>query len=278
MRYMSGKTTESWFALLLIFYGVPLWIIVLGFKKNEQFWYRQFTYFGRFDIVGTSVKQAHKLPQNIAVDEKFTWLRAKLVYVAMLVGMNCLLGICLSQRSDEVSLEEAYGEFKTEATEINRDYQVISVVTDGWKATSNAIKKLFCESIIILCFLHSVIKIRNVAQKEPCKKELFNKIWEIYRQENPKDFVTKMDELKQCSSVHIQKPSVIEQLDKMQQKTEFFTKAYQQKNALTTSNSIDRPMRMLDRFLFNHRSGEPSILPCSFSIRSIDVKSLCYLL
>jgi len=93
-----------------------------------------------------------------------------------------------------------------------------------------------------------------------------------------RDFVTKMDELKQCSSVHIQKPSVIEQLDKMQQKTEFFTKAYQQKNALTTSNSIDRPMRMLDRFLFNHRSGEPSILPCSFSIRSIDVKSLCYLL
>jgi hypothetical protein len=240
LPYMSGDTQSSWYALLLICYGVPLWIIVLGFQKNEMYWYRQFKHFGHFNVVGTTVKDATKIPQHVAVDEKFTWLRGKQVYVAMVAGVNCLLSICLSDKSDEVSLRDAYGSFKEEALMLNPNYQLVSFVSDAWLSTINAMKSLFKEAVWTLCFLHSVIKIRNIAAKEPHKKELFDKVWNIYHQENAKDFTLKLDELKQWAGGNITKPSVVEQIEKMHHKADSFTPYYQQKTGLRTSNMTVR--------------------------------------
>jgi hypothetical protein len=257
MPYMSGKSADSWYALLLIFFGVPFWVIVLGFGKNEMHWYRQFKHLGRFSLVGTSIKEVSKFPKSVAVDEKFTWLRGQQVYVAMVAGLNCLLGISLSLKSDEASLTEAYGTFKADIVRFKPNFELKSFVADGWSATNNAIKNLFSTAVGILCFLHSVIKIRNVATKEVHKKELFDKVWQVYQQENTIDFSAKINDLKQWANQNIEKESVKEQINKMQNKSNLFQSYYACKSEnlvpLRTSNMVDRTMKTLDRFLFNHQ-------------------------
>ena len=57
---------------------------------------------------------------------------------------------------------------------------------DGWKATRNAWKFLFSSVVIICCFLHVFIKIRDRAKKK--YKDIFDeaasKLWDCYYAEN----------------------------------------------------------------------------------------------
>ena len=94
--------------------------------------------------------------------------------------------------------------------------------------------------------------IHQEAQEE-IKQALFDKVWQIYQQENATDFTIKMEEFKQWADANIEKKTVSEQINKMYSKTSLFTQSYQRKNALRTSNMIDRPMKVLDRFLFCHQ-------------------------
>jgi hypothetical protein len=271
LPYMSADTSSSWYPLLLMYYGIPTWLIVLGFQKDEMHWYRKFKHFGRFNLVGSTIKNPEKIPQDVAVDEKFTWLRGTQIYVAMVGGLNCLLGICLSQHSDEESLKEAYGVFKEEALLLSPNYQLLSFVSDGWSATSNAMKCLFKQAIWTLCFLHSVIKIRSIAAKEPQKQVLFDKVWQVYQQENATDFIIKMEELKQWSDTNIEKKTVLEQINKMYSKTSLFTQSYHRENALRTSNMIDRPMKVMDRFLFCHQYFHGHLASAQWMVRAFAI-------
>ena len=65
------------------------------------------------------------------------------------------------------SLGKAYGEFKEEAKKISPNYQPLTVTTDGWEATRSAWKSLFEGIILILCFFHEVLKIREVCRSKP---------------------------------------------------------------------------------------------------------------
>jgi len=90
------------------------------------------------------------------------------VYVATTVGEGCLLGAELSQTAKTEDLQAAYGVFTEEARELNPDYQPQTVNTDGWEATQKAWKKLFSGVTLILCFLHTILSIDDVAPRRTC--------------------------------------------------------------------------------------------------------------
>ena len=85
------------------------------FGRNDMCWERMELRFGRNSIVGTTVKQAENLPQDVLADEKHTRLNGEKVYVATTVGSDCVLGASVALKADADSLTEAYGHFKTEA-------------------------------------------------------------------------------------------------------------------------------------------------------------------
>ncbi|WP_286019309.1 hypothetical protein, partial [Candidatus Venteria ishoeyi] len=62
--------------------------------------------------------------------------------------------------------------FKSEAIDINQDYQPKTVNTDGWLATKKVWKNLFPCIEVIECFLHAILGIRSVATQKT--KVLFN--------------------------------------------------------------------------------------------------------
>ena len=93
------------------------------------------------------------MPQDLVADEKITWLAGEEVVVPTTVGGGCVLGISVAEQATSASLQDAYGEFKTEATAVFPAYQPRSVCTDGFQATRDAWRQLFPHLTLVLCFL-----------------------------------------------------------------------------------------------------------------------------
>ena len=60
---------------------------------------------------------------------------------------------------------EAYGVFDKEARDVSPGWQPLTVNTDGREATRNAFTKLFPKIVLLLCFLHGFLKIRDRCRK-----------------------------------------------------------------------------------------------------------------
>ncbi len=62
MPYMTGYTDEVEKALFLRRFGVPFWGLTYVFGRNDDYWYNMVCRLGRYEIVGTVVKE----PEPIA--------------------------------------------------------------------------------------------------------------------------------------------------------------------------------------------------------------------
>ena len=182
MPYMTAKSEDVEKALFLRRFNVPYWGIAYVFGRDNMYWYRMEQSLGRFNIVGTTVKDPELLPQDLLADEKHTKRGGEKQYIAMTVAKECIVGSAMAESASEASLTEAYGVFANEAQSLKPDYAPDTVNTDGWAATQNAWKHLFPEITVILCFLHAFIKIRDRATKNLA--DWFNaaadRVWEAY--------------------------------------------------------------------------------------------------
>lgn len=187
LPYMMGYTEVVEKALFLRRFGVPFWGLTYVFGRSDMYWYRVVEYLGRFDLVGTTVKSADKLPEHLLADEKFTALNGQEVYVATTVGDDVVLGAAVALTVQTDDLEAAYREFKTEALRLNPDYQPQTVNTDGWRQTRLAWLALFPTIAVIRCFLHAFLRIRDRCKNSLHYRRLQFLFWHIY---HAKSYVT----------------------------------------------------------------------------------------
>lgn len=135
----------------------------------------------RPSIVGTTSKDPDNLPKDLLGDEKHTWINGEKLYAATTVAQGLILGVGIAQSTSTNDLFQAYKEFQTEAFAIDPNYQPETLNTDGWLPTQQAWQQLFPSITIILCFLHSFLKIEKRAKHF---KDLFDslkhKAWNVY--------------------------------------------------------------------------------------------------
>ena len=62
--------------------------------------------FGRYEIVGTVVKEASSLPTDLLADEKHVRFNGEKGYIATTVGADCVLGASLSLAADEAAIDQ----------------------------------------------------------------------------------------------------------------------------------------------------------------------------
>ena len=86
MPYMTGRTQEVDQALFFMRFHVPCWAIAHVFGRDPMYWYRLEQGLGRCSIVGTTVKNPERLPQDLVADEKHSWLKG--------AGYNGFCGSC----------------------------------------------------------------------------------------------------------------------------------------------------------------------------------------
>lgn len=265
MPYMVGYTADVAKALFLQGFGVPYWALTYVFGRDDMYWYRLTVAFGRNSIVGTTVKCPESLPKDLLADEKHSTHCGKKVYLATTVGADCVLGAAMCTAADSEALTQGYGVFAEEARNLAPHEQPETVNTDGWGATRLAWEALFPQIVIIQCFLHAFIKVR-----ERCKKwgELFTEIstgvWHAYHAPNKRAFSQRLRRLREWAQEHLEAGVVLDKLLGLCEKGPLFAQAYDHPTAHRTSNMVDRLMRWQDRFLFNrqyfHRSWQAAEL------------------
>ena len=254
MPYMSGYTDEVEKPLFLRRFGVPFWALAYVFGRDDQYWYRLAGQFGSYDIVQTTVKDPDKLPEHLLADEKHIHLNGEKAYVATTVGGDCVLGAAVALKADTEALTAAYRYFQQEAQQLKADYAPQTVNTDGWAATQAAWLALFPFIVIIECFLHAFLKIRDRCKRtlKAIYPDIKQRVWDIYHAPDPEQFRQRVAALKQWAQAAVS-GTALEAIDKLCAKAECFIQAFDHPGAYRTSNMIDRHMEPMARWLFSSR-------------------------
>ena len=251
LPYLSGKTSDIEKALYLRQWGVPFEALAYVFGRDAMFYYRAWSSLGRHSIVGTTIKKGERVPEDWLADEKHTWLGGHRAYVATTVSDGCFLGAALAPEASTRSLQAAYGEFLSEAQEVAPAYQPRTVCTDGWCATREAWQLLVPTVQLILCFLHSVLKIKARC-RGALRQQVCEKAWHVYRAHNKVEFAQRLRRLREWAADHLG-GAVQETVMKLCQLKEEFIMAYDFPQAARTTNGIDRLMDYQDRVLYGMR-------------------------
>lgn len=251
MPYGIARTAEVEKALYLRHWGVPFDALAYVFGRDAMFWYRAWLSLGRANLVGTTVKHAATMPQDVVADEKITWLAGEEVVVPTTVGRGCVLGISVAEQATSARLQDAYGEFKAEATAVFPDYQPRSVCTDGFQATRDAWRQLFPHLTVVLCFLHSILKLTERC-RGTLRCQVLERAWSVYHAVTKAQFAQRLRRLAEWARMTLD-GSLAETIAKMARHRADFTPAYDCPQAARTTNAVDRVHNHLDRVLYAMR-------------------------
>jgi hypothetical protein len=269
MPYNTGVVEQVEKALFLRKFNVPLWALSYVFGKYPMYWYRLEQSLGRNSIVGTTIRNGDDIPEHLAADEKHTRILGNKVYVATTVGDQCILGATVAEDAGEQSLQDAYRVFKDEVQCIKPDYTPATVNMDGWKATRNAWTFLFPSVVIICCFLHVFIKIRDRAKKK--YKDIFDevasKLWDCYDAENKTTFSQRIRRLVEWCKKNNMPSAIADPISKLRKNIAAYKVAYDHPDAHRTSNMVDRLMQRMDRHLFSTQYFHGTIAAAELSMR-----------
>jgi hypothetical protein len=268
MPYMVGLVEDIEKSLFLRKFSVPFWGLAYVFGRDPMYWYRIECSLGRNSIVGTTIKDPDQLPQHLIGDEKHSWILGKKVYIATTVSEGCIFGASVAQDAGETSLIQAYGVFQGEAQCIKPDYQPFTINTDGWTATQNAWKILFPSIVLISCFLHLFIKMRDGAQKKHRSAflEAATKLWDCYHAVTRGSFSQRVRRLAEWAERSVFHDAISKPIQKLKKNLQGYAIAYAFPGAHRTSVMLDRLMQSMDRHLFSTRYFHGTIAAAELSI------------
>jgi hypothetical protein len=267
MPYMIARTAEVEKALYLRQWGVPFDALAYVFGRDAMFWYRAWLAFGRPSLLGTTVKDPQQIPADLVADEKVTWVAGQEVYVPTTVGGGCFLGVSVVAAADTPTLAAGYGEFAQEAHALTPTYQPRSVCTDGWHATREAWRRLFPKITLVLCFLHSVLKIRDRC-RGAVRHEVVARAWRVYQAPTKRQFAQRLRRLAEWTPTHLS-GAVAEMVLKMCRRRADFTPAYDCPQAHRTSNAVDRLLNYQDRVLYAMRYCHATTASARLAVRAM---------
>ena len=265
MPYMTARVGDIEGPLFLRKFGIPFWALARVFGGDPMSWYRLECGLGRFSVVGTTVRKV-ELPENLLADEHHQTLDGQKVYIATTVAGGCCLGAEPAEAAGTDELKPAYGVFTDEARDMTPKYTPKTVSTDGWKGTQAAWKILFPKVVILLCFLHSWLKIRDRAKHlKDVFAEVSRRVWEAYHAPDRRCFAQRLRSLRKWATEHLT-GIVLENVLDLCGKRDRWSKAYHHPGGHRTSNMLDRLMRGMNHYFDHgqhfHGSREASRLHC----------------
>ncbi len=271
MPYLVGLSEQVEGPLFLRKFTVPFWALARVFGRNPMYWYRLEQSLGRHQLVGTTVRQPGNLPEDVVGDEKHTRIQGEKVFVATTCAQGCVLGVSVAENAGEEALTQAYGVFKKEAQQLEPTYNPKTVNTDGWPATQGAWRGLFPTIVLISCFLHVYIRLRDRSKKKfkTLFADLADRLWNCYRATTQASFSQRLRRLQEWAQRSEDLPAFMrEKIDKLRANAASFTAAYAFPEAYRTSNLLDRLMQRMDRHLFNTQYFHGSRAAAEYSIRA----------
>lgn len=188
----------------------------------------------------------------------------------MTAASGCILGASCSASADTEGLKKAYGVFAQEAQGHDSDYQPLTVTTDGWEATRSAWCQLFPGIALILCFLHEILKIRDICRsKGGLLKQIQDKLWNTYHGVSKRQFAQRLRRVLEWAKISSLPERLMQKLRRIREKSHLFQKAFDFPEAYRTSNQVDRPMNYFDRLLYTMQYFHGRAEAAELSVRSM---------
>jgi hypothetical protein len=250
MPYLVARVGDVEGPLFLRKFGVPFWALARVFGRDPMSWYRMECGLGRFSVAGATVRRVG-LPEHLLADEHHQTLDGEKVYIATTVGSGCVLGAEPAVTAGTDDLKAAYAVFKEEACDITPKYKPKTVNTDGWKGTKAAWRALFKGLVILQCFLHAWLKVRERGKHLKDQfAEISRRVWEAYHAPDRRCFGQRLRSLRGWAKDHLT-GVVLEKVLALCQKRDRWSIAYRHPGGHRTSNMLDRLMRGMNRY-FDH--------------------------
>ena len=245
MPSMTARVEDVEGPLFWRTFGVPFWALTHVFGHDPMYWYRLECGLGRASVVGTTVKG--ELPEHLLADEHHQGRDGQKVYIATTVADGCCLGAEPAETAGTDDLKAASGVFKEEARNVTPEYTPKTVSTEGWKGTQAAWKALFPTVVILQCFLHAWLQIRDRAK--PLKEqfgEVSRRVWEASHAPDRRSFAQRLRSLRQWAIQHLTGIVLEKVLDLCGQRDRWSI-AYRHPDGHRTSNMLDRLMQGMNR-------------------------------
>ncbi len=237
-RDCVARTDEGEQALFLRPWGVPSRALADGFGRAALCWYRAWLSFGLPPLVGTPLKSADQMPQDVVGDEKLTWLAGAEVGVPTPVGGGGVVGLSGAEQAPSASLAETYGEFVAAATPGFAEYQVRSVCTDGVHAPRAAGRRLCPPLPWVLCYLPALRKITERC-RGALRRYVLERAWRVYQAPPTGQFSQRLRRVAEWAGATLDGP-VAELVSKAGQPRADFTPASEYPQAARTTNAVER--------------------------------------
>jgi hypothetical protein len=253
MPYMVGRTEEMEKGLYLCMFGESFEHVAYACGGTAMKWYRAFVGLGRFSLVGTTVKTAD-VPVHLVADEKHTWWNEARVYVATTVAEGVFLGAELRLQADTEALTAGYGAFAAETRALDAEYQPVTVTTDGWDSTQAAWTTLYPRIVLMLCYLHSILKIRDRCRSlAKVAETVLGLAWNAYRATSEAQFTKRLKTLRAWARNAPVSVPLTDAVLALCDKADLFSRTFTYPDAPRTSNAVDRLINHLDRCLFRYQ-------------------------
>lgn len=247
LPYMVAWTAAVEHALFLRSFGVPFWALAHVFGRDPDYWYRLEVGLGRNSIVGTTIRRG-KVPTHLLADEHHQPRGGIKNYIATTVAAGCCLGAAVAEEADAPALQQAYGVFRQEARNVQADYAPQTVNTDGWAATQAAWQTLFPLVVILRCFLHGWLSVRERAKHlGKVFYTIGEKVWQAYHAPTRRSFGQRLRGLRIWAQRQLH-GMVLEQVLRLCRRGQQYGRAYSHPGGHRTSNMLDRVMKQMQRY------------------------------
>ena len=271
LPYMRGYTEKVEKAMFLRRYGVPYSALSYVFGKNDMYWYELEKSFGRNSIVETTIRFPEKLPQHLLADEKHSRENGERIFIPMTISGDCVLGSSVIPKdASDLDFKDAYSYFKQEAQNVFPDYKPISVNTDGYPATRWSWKQLFSSIYLVLCFLHSFLKVKDCSKSiKNVFSEIRQRIWQAYHSEDEESFRNEIQELQQWAQQNIPSGKALNAIIRLCKRVDEFAISFKiNSQCYRTSFHLDRIFDLFDRFLYSCKYFHGHRTSSEYSVRA----------
>lgn len=246
LPYLTGYTADVENPLFLRRLGVPFWALARVFGKDARYWYRLEVGLGRHRLVGTTVRTV-ALPPDVVADEHHQTPEGDKVFIAPVVAGGCCLGAGVVDACAEEALKKGYGVFQQEAQDVEEAYTPQTVNTDGWQATQLAWRALVPLVVVLRCFLHGWLSIRDGCRKPPLFHTRSEKIWQAYHATDRRTFSQRRRRVREWAERTLT-GEILTRTLRLCGRTDAYGRAYAHPKGHRTSTMLDRVLRSLNSY------------------------------
>lgn len=244
MPYCTARIDELDKPLFLRLRGVSFDGLGWCFGRSPKFYERAFLALGCANLVASTFKR--ELPSDLVADEKHVTTCRPTSYLCVTASQGCVLGAQLVSKADAEDLARGYGVMVEQARAVNPAWSPRTLCLDGFHATRAAFQRLLPDVPVVSCFLHAMLKLRQVSprktREEQSYQELLEKGWEVYHAPDKRHFAQRLRRLGEWAKKTLRRGKLKHEVEKMVKKSKGYSVAYDYDQCYRTSNQVDRVM------------------------------------